>query len=231
MHLLAKIVVTKFGLILEVINMKSTVPLYKFSFGKLEISYCRWLWFCCNFSVRSPTARSQGSLCKLWHGSPWLYRRLSRRHERCFEYIYCFSHIPVGCSNLSSWFWCSVCVRELLTLRNCNPFQPSIKVKVKCTLAQALRLCTGRTAHMGSRGIALPFIDYGTRRGWGVSVTPRPFFTLGKEPMPIVQEAGWAPGPVWTGAENLAHTGIRSPDRPARSQSLYRLRYPTHNFL
>jgi hypothetical protein len=26
-----------------------------------------------------------------------------------------------------------------------------------------------------------------------------------------------APGPVWTGAENLAPTGIRSPDRPARS--------------
>jgi hypothetical protein len=32
---------------------------------------------------------------------------------------------------------------------------------------------------------------------------PRPLFTLGKDPIPIVQEAGWAPGPVWTGAENL----------------------------
>jgi len=50
----------------------------------------------------------------------------------------------------------------------------------------------------------------------------------GKNPVPIVQEAGWAPGPVWAGAENLAPTGIRSPDRPARSQSLYRLRYPAH---
>jgi hypothetical protein len=30
-----------------------------------------------------------------------------------------------------------------------------VKVKVKCTLVQALRLCTGRTAHTGSRGIAL----------------------------------------------------------------------------
>jgi len=36
---------------------------------------------------------------------------------------------------------------------------------VKCTLVQALRLCTGRTAHRGSRGIALPFLDHGTRRG------------------------------------------------------------------
>jgi hypothetical protein len=40
---------------------------------------------------------------------------------------------------------------------------------------------------------------------------------------------GWvAPGPVSTDAENLAPTGIRSPDRPARSQSLYRLSYPSH---
>ena len=60
--------------------------------------------------------------------------------------------------------------------------------------------------------------------GWGVSVTPLPLFTPGKDPVPIVQEDGWAPGPVWTGAENLAPTGIRSLDRPARSQSLYRLR-------
>ena len=45
-------------------------------------------------------------------------------------------------------------------------------------------------------------------------------------PRPIVQEAGWAPGPDWTVAENLAPTGIRSPDRPARSESLHRLSHP-----
>ena len=44
------------------------------------------------------------------------------------------------------------------------------------------------------------------RRGCGVSVTPRPFFTPGKDPVPIVQENGWAPGPDWTGAANLAPT-------------------------
>ena len=68
----------------------------------------------------------------------------------------------------------------------------------------------------------------GTRWGWRINVTPRPLITPGKDPVPIVQEAGWAPGPVWTGAENLAPTGFRSPDRPARSQSLYRLSYPAH---
>ena len=37
--------------------------------------------------------------------------------------------------------------------------------KVKCALVLALRLCTGRTAHRGSRVIALPFHYHGTRRG------------------------------------------------------------------
>jgi hypothetical protein len=66
-----------------------------------------------------------------------------------------------------------------------------------------LRLCTGRTTHRESRGIALLFHDHGTGRVWGVSVTPWPFFTPGKDPVPIVQEAAWVPGPVWTGAENI----------------------------
>ena len=98
----------------------------------------------------------------------------------------------------------------------------------KCTLVQALRLCTGRTAHRGSRVIALLFLDHDISRGWGVSVTLQSLFSPGKDTVPIKQEGGWAPGPVWTGAENLASTGIRSPDRPALSQSLYRLRNPAH---
>jgi len=47
-----------------------------------------------------------------------------------------------------------------------------------------------------------------TRRGRKASVTSRPFFTPGKDPVPIVQEAGWALGPVWTGAENLTPLGF-----------------------
>ena len=38
---------------------------------------------------------------------------------------------------------------------------------------------------------------------------PRPGpFTPRKDPVPNVQEAGWAPGPGWTGAENLAPPGF-----------------------
>jgi hypothetical protein len=40
-----------------------------------------------------------------------------------------------------------------------------VKVKVKCTLVQALSLCTGRTDHRGRRRVGLLFYDHGTRRG------------------------------------------------------------------
>jgi hypothetical protein len=39
----------------------------------------------------------------------------------------------------------------------------------------------------------------------------------GRDPVPILQEAGWALGLVWTDAENLSPTWFRSRDRPARN--------------
>jgi hypothetical protein len=45
-----------------------------------------------------------------------------------------------------------------------------------------------------------------------------------------LNEGGWAPEPGSTGEENLAPTGIRFPDRPARSESLYRLRHTTLHY-
>ena len=50
-------------------------------------------------------------------------------------------------------------------------------------------------------------------------------FTPGNDPVPIVEEAGWAPRLVWTGTGNLKTTGILSPDLPPFSESLYRLSY------
>jgi len=72
------------------------------------------------------------------------------------------------------------------------------------------------------RGIALL-----SRRRWVVSSTPRPHFTSGKDPVTILQEAGWAPGPVWTSGKSRPYRNSIL-DRPARSQSLYRLSYRTH---
>jgi len=60
--------------------------------------------------------------------------------------------------------------------------------------------------------------------GGGWSTTRPGLFIYWKDPVPVVQEAGWAPGPVWTDAANLATTGICSPDRPARGEWAYRIR-------
>jgi len=55
-----------------------------------------------------------------------------------------------------------------------------------------------------------------------VSVTPRPHFTLRKDPVSIHRRLGGSQGRSER-AKNLAHTGIRSPDLQARSQSRIRL--------
>jgi len=39
---------------------------------------------------------------------------------------------------------------------------------------------------------------------------------FGNDPVPILQEAGWAPGPVWTGGKSRPHRDS-IPDRQARS--------------
>jgi hypothetical protein len=86
-----------------------------------------------------------------------------------------------------------------------------VKVKVKWSYYRP-----GVAQRVG-RGIALLFHDRGTRRGWVVSSTPWPHFTPGKDRVPILQEAGWAPGPVWTARQSRPHRDS-IPDRPARSR-------------
>ena len=60
-----------------------------------------------------------------------------------------------------------------------------IKGKVKYTPVQALRLCTGRTAHRGSRGIALPFHDHGIEGGEGSASRPGRCLPPGKTRYPL----------------------------------------------
>jgi hypothetical protein len=62
---------------------------------------------------------------------------------------------------------------------------------------------------------------------WVINATPPAVLPPGREPVLIVQESGWAPGPVWTGAEYPAPSGFRSLDRPARID--YAI--PTHDVL
>jgi hypothetical protein len=57
------------------------------------------------------------------------------------------------------------------------------------------------------------FLTSALEVGEGSASRPDRSLPPGKDPVPIAQEAGWASGPVWRGAENLVPTGIRSPDR------------------
>ena len=55
--------------------------------------------------------------------------------------------------------------------------------------------------------------------GGGWSTRPPGQLNPGKDALPVIQVAGWAPGPL------SPLTGIRSPDPLARSESVYRLSY------
>jgi hypothetical protein len=103
--------------------------------------------------------------------------------------------------------------------------------KVKCTLVQVLRLCTGRTAHWGSRRIALLFHDQRHEKG-----------VRGQRHAPAALSPRERPGTHctrgWVGPRALLDRSGKprshrdsKPGRPAHSQSLYRLRYPAHQLL
>jgi hypothetical protein len=81
-------------------------------------------------------------------------------------------------------------------------------------------------AHRGSKVELNSFFNFGARWGRMANSMQRPLYLQERDPVLIVQEARWASGPVWAGAETLVLTGTRAPHRPARSESLYRLRYP-----
>jgi hypothetical protein len=58
--------------------------------------------------------------------------------------------------------------------------------------------------------------------GWVVKATPRPLYFQERDHVPIVYEAEWVPWPV---LDEYGKSQIRSPDLPARSETLYRLSY------
>ena len=81
-------------------------------------------------------------------------------------------------------------------------------------------------AQRGNRCIALLFLNLGARWGWVVNAPAT--LPPGNTRYPLYRRLGGPQsrsGLVW---KISPPTGIRSPDRPALNQSLYRLRYPAH---
>jgi hypothetical protein len=126
------------------------------------------------------------SLHTIWMSSRSCFPKTS---SLCTKYVFTRPDLSFKC-----WFFPST---------ECDFFHPQAasdpqpllyKKNVKCTLVQALRLCTGCTARRGSRGIALLLHDHGTRRGWGVSVTSRPFLPPGKTRYPVYRRLGGPQG-------------------------------------
>ena len=123
----------------------------------------------------------------------------------------------------------NICLYVKILLR---PISRNLRFKTELLITKKVKGSRYRlgVAQRVGRGIALLFHDRGTRRGWVVSSTPRPYFTPGIYPVPTLQEVGWASGPVWRGGNSRPHRDL-IPERPARSQSLYRLSYRAHKLL
>jgi hypothetical protein len=75
-------------------------------------------------------------------------------------------------------------------------------------------------------GVASTNLQPGTRRRWAVSTT---LWLLYPQEKPGTYSAeDWVGlGARLNDTENLASTGIQSPDHPAHRKSLYQLRYPS----
>ena len=97
-------------------------------------------------------------------------------------------------------------------------FDPKVK-EVNFTLKHAMR------AQRGRRGIALHFFNVGARSGWVVDATPRPLYPRGESRSTHCTAGKLGP---WDGLDRCGGSCLTehwSPDIPARSESLHRLRY------
>ena len=70
----------------------------------------------------------------------------------------------------------------------------------------------------------------GLQRYSSTHARPRLLYHQERDPVRTLEKAWWVSGLVWMGPENLTPTWVRTPDCPARNESLYRLRYPGQQF-
>jgi hypothetical protein len=98
----------------------------------------------------------------------------------------------------------SIIVKSLRTLTKLRIRQNHLRCNVKGTVKGTVYTRTGHEEPEGEKrhSSTLSLTSAPDGDEWS---TPRPGrFTPGKDPVPIVWEAGWASGPVWKVSEKLA---------------------------
>ena len=98
-------------------------------------------------------------------------------------------------------------------------YRPSC-CKKNFTLEQAMK------AHRGAEVYLYSFFNLGARWGWMVNAMPLPLYPSGKTRYSMYRRLGTPLGRSGRVRKISPPTGIRSPDCPAHSESLYRLSYP-----
>ena len=130
------------------------------------------------------------------------------------------------CSTFWQWGTWLSCVTFIIHLIWASSFLLSSKIKITAIRPSFPHKCCPFTCQAGTEArqkysnIMLQLI---ARRDLVVSASPWLLYTLEWDPVPTVQEAGWASEPVWTGTENSAHTGVWTFDCQACSESLHKL--------
>jgi len=166
-------------------------------------------------------SRTRDCRCFVPHLRHWLCG--SKIHFIRKKFTLHTQNVHYFATQLFLWYNCTVTKVSTTIATSTNTFHYHFQwvwltVKVKFS-----RYRPGVAQRVGRR-IAVLFHDCSTIRRWVVSSMPWLHFIPRKDPLPIVQEAGWASGLVWTGGKSHPHQDSIL-DCPAHSQSLYQLNY------
>ena len=128
----------------------------------------------------------------------------------------------VGEENANPWGWhMTKTTYQLTWYRSISTCNPAHNVAQADHGGLTSRTCLSDRLTQPGTNVPKMRVNFGAI-GWVVNSTTRPLYPPERNPVPIVQDSGCVPRPVWTSAGNPAPNGIRPPDRPSRSKSLFR---------
>jgi hypothetical protein len=105
--------------------------------------------------------------------SPIVIKSLSKEHLHTVILMLLINH--KNYTKRSAGFYIT---HQCRTLKRGISFALALRVRVTCMLLRIIKftLLQASWPWRGGRGIALPILNLGTRRGWVVSTTPPPFY-------------------------------------------------------